>query len=31
MLAYFPSNYPWSLGVMGAINRGGHIGEIDEA
>jgi dienelactone hydrolase len=31
MFEYFPNNYPWSLGVMGAINRGGHIGEIDEA
>ena len=31
MFEYFPNNYPWSLGVMGAISRGGMIGEIDEA
>jgi dienelactone hydrolase len=31
MFEYFPSNYPWSLAVMGAISRGGQIGEIDEA
>ena len=31
MFEYFPNNYTWSLGVMGAINRGGQISEIDEA
>lgn len=31
MFEYFPDNYPWSLGVMGVLNRGGHIGEVDEA
>lgn len=31
MFEYFPNNYPWSLAVMGAISRGGMIGEIDEA
>ena len=31
MFEYFPNNYPWSLAVMGALNRGGQISEIDEA
>lgn len=31
MFEYFRDNYTWSLGVMGAINRGGQISEIDEA
>src|SRR5262245_54095043 len=31
MFEYFPNNYTWSLGVMGAINRGGQISGIDEA
>ncbi len=31
MFEYFPNNYTWSLGVMGAINRGGQLSEIDEA
>ena len=31
MFEYFRNNYTWSLGVMGAINRGGQISEIDEA
>ena len=31
MFEYFPENYPWSLAVMGALNRGGVIGEIDDA
>ncbi len=31
MFEYFPNNYPWSLGVMGILARGGQIGEIDEA
>ena len=31
MFEYFPNNYPWSLAVMGALSRGGQIGEIDEA
>jgi dienelactone hydrolase len=31
MFEYFPENYPWSLGVMGVLNRGGLIGEVDDA
>ena len=31
MFEYFSNNYTWSLGVMGALNRGGQISEIDEA
>ena len=31
MFEYFAGNYPWSLAVMGALNRGGVIGEVDEA
>lgn len=31
MFEYFPGNYPWSLAVMGALNRGGVIGEVDDA
>lgn len=31
MFEYFPNNYTWSLGVMGCINRGGQMSEIDEA
>jgi hypothetical protein len=31
MFEYFPNNYPWSLAVMGALSRGGVIGEVDEA
>ncbi|HKA70203.1 MAG TPA: prolyl oligopeptidase family serine peptidase [Xanthobacteraceae bacterium] len=31
MFEYFPSNYPWSLAVMSALNRGGQISEVDEA
>ncbi len=31
MFEYFPNNYTWSLAVMGALNAGGQIGEIDEA
>ena len=31
MFEYFPNNYTWSLAVMGALNRGGQISEIDEA
>ena len=31
MFEYFPNNYPWSLAVMGALSRGGMIGEVDEA
>jgi dienelactone hydrolase len=31
MFEYFPNNYTWSLAVMGAMNRGGQISEIDEA
>ena len=28
---YFPGNYPWSLAVMSALNRGGQISEVDDA
>ncbi len=31
MFEYFPNNYPWSLAVVSAVNRGGAISEIDEA
>ena len=31
MFEYFRENYPWSLAVMGALNRGGVIGEVDDA
>jgi len=31
MFEYFPNNYTWSLAVMGALNAGGQISEIDEA
>src|SRR3972149_11293234 len=31
MFEYFPNNYTWSLGVMGALNRGGQISQSDEA
>ena len=31
MFEYFPNNYPWNLAVMGGLNRGGQISEIDEA
>ncbi|MFT8243079.1 alpha/beta hydrolase family protein [Roseomonas sp. BN140053] len=31
MFEYFPDYYPWSLAVMSAMNRGGHISEVDEA
>src|SRR5262249_24114336 len=31
MFEYFPNNYPWSLAVMSALNRGGQISEVDEA
>src|SRR5262249_26018452 len=31
MFEYFPNNYPWSLAVMGALNRGGQISEVDDA
>src|SRR5262249_15065968 len=31
MFEYFPNNYPWSLAVMGALSRGGQIGEVDDA
>jgi hypothetical protein len=31
MFEYFPNNYPWSLGVMSALNRGGQISEVDDA
>jgi dienelactone hydrolase len=31
MFEYFRENYTWNLALMSAINRGGAIGEIDEA
>ncbi len=31
MFEYFPNNYPWSLAVMSALNRGGQISEVDDA
>lgn len=31
MFEYFPSNYPWSLGVALSISMGGDITEIDNA
>jgi dienelactone hydrolase len=31
MFEYFKNNYTWSLAVMGALNRGGQISEVDEA
>lgn len=31
MFEYFPENYAWSSAVMSALNRGGVIGEVDEA
>lgn len=31
MFEYFPNNYTWSVTVMGALNRGGQISEVDEA
>lgn len=31
MFEYFPENYTWNLAVMSALNRGGQIGEVDEA
>ena len=31
MYEYFPGNYSWNLGVLMAVQLGGHISEIDEA
>jgi dienelactone hydrolase len=31
MFEYFRQNYTWNLALMSALNRGGAIGEIDEA
>lgn len=31
MFEYFPNNYPWSLAVMSALNRGGQVSEVDDA
>ncbi len=31
MFEYFPENYTWSSAVMSALNRGGVIGEVDDA
>ena len=31
MFEYFPSNYPWNLAVVGALNSGGLINEVDRA
>ena len=30
MFEYFPSNYPWSMATVMAVNAGGVISEIDE-
>lgn len=31
MFEYFPGNYVWNLGVVAALNSGGHIDEVDRA
>lgn len=31
MFEYFPGNYVWSFGVVGALNSGGRIDEVDRA
>ena len=31
MFEYFPGNYVWNLSVVGALNSGGQIDEIDRA
>jgi hypothetical protein len=31
MFEYFPGNYVWNLGVIGALNSGGLIDEVDRA
>ncbi len=31
MFEYFPDNYVWNLAVVGTLNNGGTIGEVDEA
>jgi len=31
MFEYFPDNYVWSLAVVGVLNSGGHIDEVDRA
>jgi len=31
MFEYFPQNYAWSSAVLSALNRGGVIGEVDDA
>ena len=31
MFEYFPGNYVWNLAVVGTLNNGGTIGEVDEA
>ncbi len=30
MFEYFPTNYPWSMATVMAVNSGGVISEIDE-
>ena len=30
MFEYFPTNYPWSMATVMAVNAGGVISEIDE-
>ena len=30
MFEYFPTNYPWSMATVMAVNAGGTISEIDE-
>ncbi len=31
MFEYFPENYTWNLAFMSGINRGGALGDLDEA
>jgi hypothetical protein len=28
---YFPENYTWNLAFMSGMNRGGALGDLDEA
>ena len=30
MFEYFPTNYPWSMATLMAMNAGGIISEVDE-
>ncbi len=31
MFEYFPENYTWNLAFMSGMNRGGALGDLDEA